>query len=285
MSAIPATLEGEAPSMPTNHRPADPPGIPPRHVLPQWLLAATILASSLAGIMLAPAAEFLSDGVRIHYDEAGQGDPLILIHGLYSSARINWEAPGISAELARLHRVIALDNRGHGQSDKPSEEGSYGLAMVEDVTRLMDHLHIASATVVGYSMGGMIALKLASLHPDRVSAAILGGMGWLKEGSPLQRFWDAVPAPSGHGVPPACLRGFAQLALSEGELMAIHVPMAVLVGDHDPCRLLYVAPLHLARPEIPIREIQDAGHITCILKPEFTPALVADIARLAAPKP
>src|SRR5690349_9337528 len=93
--------------------------------------------------------EFNSDGVKIHYTVQGKGEPVILIHGLYSSAKLNWEAPGTSALLAEHFQVIALDCRGHGQSDKPTAEGSYGTNMVGDVVRLMDHLKISKARVVG----------------------------------------------------------------------------------------------------------------------------------------
>src|SRR5262245_47419701 len=137
------------------------------------------------GLATAVADEFDSAGVRIHYTIHGRGDPVILIHGLYSNGRMNWDLTGITAELANQHQVIALDCRGHGQSGKPEAEGSYGTNMVEDVVRLMNHLKIARAQVVGYSMGGMIAMKLATMHPDRLSSVVLGGMGWHKADAPM----------------------------------------------------------------------------------------------------
>lgn len=231
------------------------------------MIAALMLTG--VGTAFLRADDFDSDGVKIHYTVSGQGDPVILIHGLYSSAKLNWDLPGTTTELARHHLVITLDNRGHGESGKPLEEGQYGVKMVEDVTRLMDHLKIEKATIVGYSMGGMIALKFVSLHPDRVNSAVLGGMGWLKEGSPLQRFWEEVPARGGGKVPPACLHGFSELALSEKDVKAIHTPVTILVGDRDPCRKMYVEPLAGARPDFLVHEIAGAGHLNCILKPEF----------------
>src|ERR1044071_7278364 len=147
---------------------------------------------SLAGTASLSAAEFDSGGVKIHYVVEGQGDPVILIHGLYSSAMMNWSAPGITAELAKHFRVVALDCRGHGQSGKPQAEGAYGTNMVEDVVRLMDHLKIPKARVVGYSMGGMIGMKLTVMHPERVSQLVLGGMGWHKTGAPMNRYWEGI---------------------------------------------------------------------------------------------
>jgi pimeloyl-ACP methyl ester carboxylesterase len=215
------------------------------------------------------ADEFDSKGVKIHYTDQGKGETVILIHGLYSSAAMNWGMPGITAALAKNYRVIALDNRGHGQSGKPEAEGQYGVAMVEDVIRLLDHLHVQKAHIVGYSMGGMIAMKLAVLHPDRVSSVVLGGMGWLKTGTPLQHIWEMARGRSEEKVPVACLHGFAELAVTEKEVKDVHVPVEIIVGDHDPCRRMYVEPLRQVRPDWPEHVVAGAGHLNCILKPEF----------------
>jgi pimeloyl-ACP methyl ester carboxylesterase len=169
----------------------------------KWLFFTIAVASFVLAGSLAHADEFDSDGVKIHYTIQGAGAPVILIHGLYSSAKMNWDMPGITAELAKHFQVIALDNRGHGQSDKPTGEDQYGVKMVEDVVHLMDHLQIKKARVAGYSMGGMIALKLVVLHPERVDSAVLGGMGWLKEGSLLQRFWTVLGGRGSNTAPPS----------------------------------------------------------------------------------
>ena len=222
------------------------------------------------------AADFDSSGVPIHYRVEGRGEPVVLIHGLHASAQMNWGAPGIIADLAKTYRVIALDCRGHGQSGKPAAEGAYGVQMVEDIVRLLDHLKLRSAHIVGYSMGGMIALKLAVLHPDRVRSTTLGGMGWLEEGSRLQDFW----AGSGdRGGNPALLHGFAEFAVTPAQVKAIATPISVIVGERDPCRRLYVAPLIKLRPEIPEHLIAGAGHLGCVANPEFKTALHTVLAR------
>ncbi len=230
----------------------------------------------VAGWPLAARAEsFDSDGVRIHYLIRGQGEPVILIHGLYSSARINWELPGLVDLLADKYRVIALDNRGHGLSDKPEAEDEYGLKMVRDVLGLMDHLGIERAHMVGYSMGGMILMKLLTIAPERVRSAVIGGMGWFREGSRLQQFWENVPERDRGLTPTACLRGLAELAITEEALRAIETPSVVLVGDRDPVRRLYVEPLLRIRRAWPVRIIPDAGHLDCITKPRFAAELRA----------
>ena len=196
------------------------------------------------------ADSFEANGVKIHYVTEGAGEPVVLIDGLGSSARLNWQWPGTFAALARDHQAIALDLPGRGD----------GLQMVEDVILLLDHLNIRRAHIVGYSMGGMIALKLIAEHPDRVLSGAIGGMGWLREGSGLQKFWRT--------------KGLSKLALTREELMAIHAPTEVLVGSWDPVRKLYVSPLHEARADWPVIEIRRAGHLTCVFKKEFTAELV-----------
>src|SRR5215470_4935531 len=95
--------------------------------------------------------KFDVNGVKIHYIVEGKGEPVVLIHGLYSSAAINWQLPGTVRKLSKNYQVIALDLPGHGDSDKPDNPDAYGLQMVEDVIRLLDHLKIQKAHIVGYS--------------------------------------------------------------------------------------------------------------------------------------
>ena len=214
------------------------------------------------------AADFDSAGVKIHYAVQGHGDPVILIHGLYSNGRLNWDAPGTSALLAKHFQVITLDCRGHGRSDKPQADDAYGTNMVEDVIRLMDHLKIQQARLAGYSMGGMISMKLAVTHPDRVSRVVLGGMGWLKAGAPTNSVWDKLDR-TRFNVPPACAHSFSQLAVTEAKIKTVKIPVTVLVGDDDPVLHWYVEPLHQVRPDWPVHIIADAGHISCPTKAEF----------------
>ena len=225
------------------------------------------------------AGDFDSDGVKIHYVVEGQGEPVILIHGLYASAVTNWQMPGIMGELAKHNQVVALDCRGHGQSGKPEEEGQYGVKMVEDVVRLMAHLHIAKARVAGYSMGGMITMKLLTLHPERVSSAVVGGMGWMKDGSALQRTWEGMKGRERMPVPVACLHGFVEFGVTEEAVKAIKVSVEVIVGETDPCRMLYVEPLRGIRPDWPVQVIPKVGHILCVVNPEFKAELKAALER------
>jgi pimeloyl-ACP methyl ester carboxylesterase len=213
---------------------------------------------------------FDASGVKIHYLVQGEGEPVVLIHALHSSALINWRLTGVMDELARDHRVIVLDLPGHGRSDRPERGSAYGLQLVEDVILLMDHLHVKRAHVVGYSLGGMVGMKLIATHPDRVISATIGGMGWFREGSALQEFWRQMPArPGAPGPPSAFVERVPELALSQQELDRIKVPVEIIIGDRDPVRRLYVDGLRRARKDWPVVELQDAGHVTCIVKPRF----------------
>lgn len=229
----------------------------------------------LASLCCVPASALLAgdkievSGVKIHYRVEGEGPPVVLIHGLHSSATMNWQRPGIVSRLAKDYQVIALDLPGHGESDKPQTPDAYGLQMVEDVARLHDHLKAKRAHIVGYSMGGMVAMKFMTQHQDRVISAIVGGMGWLREGSRLQKAWGRMPARAGSRTPVACIRGLGRLAVTEDELRAIRVPVVILVGDRDPTKRLYVDPLRRVRKDWRVIEIEGAGHLNCIVKPQF----------------
>ena len=122
---------------------------------------------------------FTYDGVEIAYLDEGTGEPIVLVHGFASNKETNWIVPGwVSALKGAGRRLIVLDNRGHGASSKFNDPADYALAkMGGDVVALMDHLKIARADVLGYSMGGRITGYVASAHGSRVRSAILGGIG------------------------------------------------------------------------------------------------------------
>jgi len=123
--------------------------------------------------------EFHSGGVRLAFIDEGAGDPVLLIHGFASRIESNWIEPGWVSLLTRSGlRVIALDNRGHGKSEKLYDPALYSMhLMMEDARRLLDRLRVQRADVMGYSMGARIALFLAITHPERVRSVVFGGLG------------------------------------------------------------------------------------------------------------
>jgi pimeloyl-ACP methyl ester carboxylesterase len=126
---------------------------------------------------------FQSDDAEIAYIDAGSAGPgqlpVLLIHGFASNIEANWGTPSWLKDLtAAGYRVVAFDNRGHGQSQKFYERERYGAPlMADDAYRLLDHLSIPRAHVIGYSMGARIAAFLALKHSDRVASLVFGGLG------------------------------------------------------------------------------------------------------------
>ena len=200
---------------------------------------------------------FQSDGVRIVYWDEGEGEPILLIHGFASNVATNWIDPGWVRTLTESgRRVIAFDNRGHGQSEKLYDPERYGApTMAEDARRLLDHLNIERADVMGYSMGARITAFFARAHPTRLRRAVLGGLGiHLVDGVGLpESIAEALEAssladirdPTGRTFRAfaeqtnsdlralaACIRGSRQ-TLTRAEVMAIRAPVLVSVGTED----------------------------------------------------
>ncbi len=200
---------------------------------------------------------FDSAGIKIHYQDAGAGEVVILVHGFASTADHNWGGTGWIAMLSVKYRVIALDVRGHGLSDKPHAPEAYGYAsMGADVARLMDHLGIARALLMGYSMGASIAIELMLSHPDRFRAIVLGGIAYddgLEDKADRDAIAEAYRAddPATIKSPvakayrrfgesmPNDLRALAALIDAErspfdpAKLAAVRLPVLIVVGAND----------------------------------------------------
>ncbi len=132
------------------------------------------------------------NGINIYYEERGSGEPLTLINGLAFPMDL-WLAQ--IQELSKDFRVIALDNRGIGRSDKPDEEYSIAM-MASDAVGLLRALGIKKTHVAGLSMGGFIAQEMALSYPDMVSRLILvaTGMGGVRSAKLSKPFWEKVAA-------------------------------------------------------------------------------------------
>ena len=133
---------------------------------------------ALCAVMIPTAALaqdkfFDSNGVRLRYVEQGQGQPIVLLHGNGNSLQ-SWIDAGVFKSLAAEYRVIAFDARGHGKSGKPRDPKQYGIEMIKDVVRLLDHLSIPKAHIMGYSMGANTTAELLTTNPERFLTAVLG---------------------------------------------------------------------------------------------------------------
>ncbi|NQX79115.1 MAG: alpha/beta hydrolase [Hyphomicrobiaceae bacterium] len=123
---------------------------------------------------------FDSDGAIIAYTDQGDGDPILLLHGFASNITTNWiDTKWISYLLREDRRVIAMDHRGHGQSQKIHDPKLYSAdIMAQDARRLLDYLNVDCSDIMGYSMGARVAAFLALAHPEKVRSVILGGLGF-----------------------------------------------------------------------------------------------------------
>jgi len=260
---------------------------------------------------------FDSNGVKIRYIVEGRGEPVVLIHGFTASIETNWRLPGIIRMLAADHQVIALDCRGHGKSGKPHEAKQYGPEMAEDVVRLMDHLHIAKAHIVGYSMGANLTVELLVRHPDRILTATLGGAGGIRKNPIAMRYYDrlADSLEQGRGLGPllfvlnppgrplpsqtqvqavsqavlrmndakalaAVARGWKEAALDHEDiekLRACTIPTLAIVGSLDPAKRTIEA-LKRDMPGLQVVEVADATHMTTVGRPEFKRAILEFLA-------
>ncbi|UUO09049.1 alpha/beta hydrolase [Blastopirellula sp. J2-11] len=233
---------------------------------------------------------FDSDGVQLRYIEQGYGEPVILLHGFTRNIEQGWVDYKLFDRLSEFFRVIALDARGHGKSDKPHGD-VYGKQMYVDVVRLMDHLKLESAHLVGYSMGGRLSLKTTIDYPKRVRSTLLlaAGAGRAEEGQqlwselsesletagqlhPLMKvLWSNRKPPSERqltamnvnmmlGNDPLALagvaRGYHELGVTTEEVASITTPLQVVIGEEDAA----------ARSDAD-RLCRDAPHATCILVP------------------
>ena len=196
--------------------------------------------------------------LAIAFDDEGAGDAVVLIHGFASSRGTNWRGPSWFQTFNRIgRRVIALDLRGHGESDKPHEEAAYDEALLaEDVVNLLDHLGLRTADLMGYSMGGFITLRLLMEYPQRFGRAIIGGVGE-NYFSPVtvnvDRVVAAMRAASGEAVSDPVAKSFRLFAESQGndleamaacfarprrpytpaQLSGLSHPVLIVVGEDD----------------------------------------------------
>lgn len=122
---------------------------------------------------------FDSNGIEIFYEIHGKGEPVILVHGFASNVKVNWLSTGWVSDLKDAgYQAIVMDNRGHGRSQKLYQTSYYPAdVMAEDVLALIDHLHVAPAHLLGYSMGSRISTFAAIKAPEKVKSLTIGGMG------------------------------------------------------------------------------------------------------------
>jgi pimeloyl-ACP methyl ester carboxylesterase len=251
-------------------------------------------------------AELVVEGVRLRYEVRGQGRPILLLHGFSSSYRGTWQNTGwVDLLVERGFATIGLDLRGHGQSDKPHDPASDAPErLAGDALAVLDALDVRSADVLGYSLGGGVALRLAMEHPRRVRSVVVGGVGdaalnRLADPAELAAIADPLdPATDVDVLSPqarrlrenalragsdlralaACMRNGRGWPGGLDELPPIAVPVLLVVAEHDQYmrghRVLLGGIPNAEAAEIPGRD-----HHTVVPDPRFKRAVLAFLTR------
>jgi pimeloyl-ACP methyl ester carboxylesterase len=273
-------------------------------------LALLSLAPGLLPATAAAGAEGFSEkgGAKIHYWVEGKegGAPVLLVHGFAGNAEFFRMAPLLAA-LKDDFAVIGVDVRGHGKSDKPHDPESYGMHMVDDLVGLLDHLAIEKASVVGYSMGGALALALVARHPGRVTCAVVGGYGYrpapedpdedvfeqvataLEKGEGFGPLHTVLTAEGDEPMPEAQQKFISQMLLSTNDAQALaavarsldalvpgaealranEVPTFAIVGARDGLRP-DVERLASIMGDLRVCVVPGADHMETFVQPQFT---------------
>ncbi|HEX5721043.1 MAG TPA: alpha/beta hydrolase [Thermoanaerobaculia bacterium] len=270
---------------------------------------------------------FDSNGVKIRYVTAGQGEPVVLIHGWMGDSSMWGRDQSGNTRLnttgAEGFQLIALDCRGHGKSDKPHDPEKYGPEMAADVVRLLDHLKIEKAHLIGYSSGAFIAGKVAATHPERVLSVVYAGqapviVGWkasdfsevdvfakaVDEGKSLGSYIMAVIPPGGVKLTEdqanafanslygdkdvkafaAAGRGFKNLEVTGEQLAKCKAPILFIHGGNESDHVKNrVATVRELLGRGEVKIVEGGDHITTLTKPEFGAAIL-EFLRSGKPK-
>jgi pimeloyl-ACP methyl ester carboxylesterase len=218
------------------------------------IFIATFLAIPSIAQNIKPSSKGFAQAkdTKIYYEVYGQGKPLVLLHGAFYTIHMNWDA--LLPELAKTHKVIALEFQGHGHS--PYSDRTMTMQnFTDDVLAVMDHLKIDSADVAGYSMGGSVAYQFAVQHPRRLRRLVIisstyKNSGWIPavntgfkdfkpeifDNTPLQTGYNAV-APDKTKWHPFLKQMFVfadePFDVGDSNIARITAPVLIISGDND----------------------------------------------------
>jgi pimeloyl-ACP methyl ester carboxylesterase len=274
-------------------------------------LALYALAAA-ATTLTADPGSFTSNGVKLVYrDDGNKTDfPVVMVHGFLADGTVQWEGKEVGdtnvvkALTKAKFRVIRLDSRGHGGSDRPAGAAKYGAAMTGDVVALMKHLDVKKAHLVGYSLGSWTVQKVAAERPDLVQSLTVGGAGALDplgaEGIVLiagrvkvaandpagavaamvkTEFEGrlALPTPAHAAVLADVAAGAKGLMLAPDKVTAYPGPVLGLVGTEDKLRpTVYQLQEKrvAAHKKMDVKDVKDATHVNAPFKADFSGELV-----------
>ena len=249
-----------------------------------------ILASMVLAVQPAPAsarpilqsdtsATFESNGFSIYYESHGRGPAVVFLHGFggrFDLARF----PGLRRATLG-YRLIGVDVRGFGRSAHPSRPEDYGIQVAEDVIRLLDHLGVPDAHLIGYSMGGIIGLKVASMYPNRVRSVMLVGQGWVPRwqlesmaasGLDVARADPAVLSAAqlrdvqryGLHAFAGFIPGYPELYVTPAEIQAMTLPLLAILGSEDP-RVARAEALRTQKPSARVLVVPGRNHSDIVM--------------------
>lgn len=237
------------------------------------------------------------NGLHMYYEVHGRGEPMVLLHGSYMtiSANFNWTA--WIDELAKARQVIAVEMQGHGRTADIERNFSYE-TLADDVAALLDHLQIPSADLIGYSMGGSVALQCAIRHPEKVRkvvsiSAVFRHDGWVQEvldaylhftadafkGSPLETAYKQLsPTPDQF---PAFVQRVIAMDLTPYDfgadnLKATRTPIFFIHGDADGVRLAHIAEMFRLKSDEIMGDMRPRSSSRLAILPDTTHVTLMD---------
>lgn len=280
------------------------------------LLTVLVACGLLPKLVVADENFFDSNGVKIRYVTEGTGEPVVLIHGWMADSSMWGRDQFGNTKLQGKEGIqaIALDCRGHGKSDKPHDPGKYGPEMAADVVRLLDHLKIEKAHLIGYSSGAYIAGYVVANHPNRVLSVVYGGQAPITEGakssdfSEVDLFATAVDegkdlgsyilavTPRGRPKPTeeqakviarflyggkdvkafaAAGRGFKNLEVTGEQLKKCNAPILFIHGENESDHVKHrVAVVRELLGRGEVKIVKGGDHMTTLAQPEFGSTII-----------
>ena len=278
-----------------------------RHaVIKATVLLATVLFSAAAWSQQPVTGYAPVNGLKMYYEIHGKGEPVVLLHGSFMTIPGNW--PEMIPALSKTRRVIAVEMQGHGRTADINRDFSYD-NLADDIAALLDYLEIGKADIIGYSMGGGVALDMAIRHPDKVRkvvsiSAVFRDNGWVQEaldayphftaeafkGSPMEAEYKKL-SPTPNEFPNFVKRVIAMdlkpYDFGAGKLKATPAPIFFIHGDADGVRLEHIAEMFRLkggeimgdmRPRSASRlaVLPDTTHVTLMKKIDIIAPMIND---------
>lgn len=269
-------------------------------------LLMTVMFSAAASAQQPVTGYAPVNGLKMYYEIHGKGEPVVLLHGSFMTIPGNW--PEMIPALAKTRRVIAVEMQGHGRTADINRDFSYD-NLADDVAALLDYIKVGKADIIGYSMGGGVALDMAIRHPDKVRkvvsiSAVFRDNGWVQEaldayphftaeafkGSPIEAEYKKL-SPTPNEFPNFVKRAIAMdlkpYDFGAEKLKATPAPIFFIHGDADGVRLEHIAEMFRLkggeimgdmRPRSTSRlaVLPDTTHVTLMQKIDIIAPMIND---------